>query len=51
MDTMLIEVNGGCSSSKRTKHIKAKFLFIKDKVEYGDIEVQYLPTEKDGLMY
>ena len=32
--------------SERTKHINTKFLFIKDKVEDGDIEVQYCPTDK-----
>ena len=34
------------SSSKRTKHIKARYYFIKDKVEEGEVEVQYCPTDK-----
>ena len=41
-----LEVNGRFSSSKRTKHIKAKYFFIKDKVDCGDVEIQYCPTEK-----
>ena len=37
MATMRLEVNGGFSSSKRTNHIKAKLLFIRYKIEDGDI--------------
>ena len=46
MTTMRLEVNGDFSSSKRAKNIKAKLFFIKDKVEDGDIELEYYPTEK-----
>lgn len=44
--TMRLEVNGRVSSSKRTKHIKSRFFFITDKIASGDLDVQYLPTEK-----
>ena len=37
MDTMRLEVNGVSSRSKITKHIKAKLLFIRYKIEDGDI--------------
>ncbi len=33
------------SSGKRTKHIKAKFFFIKDRVNDGEITVVDCPTE------
>ena len=46
MAIMQLEVNGYFSISKRTKHIYDKFLFIKDRVEYEDIEVQYWSTYK-----
>jgi hypothetical protein len=32
------------SSSKRTKHIKFKYFFITDKIEQGEIIVEYKPT-------
>jgi hypothetical protein len=34
------------SSGKRTKHIKAKFFFIKDRVDKGEIKVMDCPTKK-----
>lgn len=43
---ILLEVNGRTSSSKRTKHIKAHFYFVKDKVEDGDIVVKHKPTDE-----
>jgi len=39
-------VNGKFSSSKRTKHIKARYFFVKDKIEEGEVEIRYCPTEK-----
>jgi hypothetical protein len=33
-------------SGKRTKHIKAKFFFIKDRVDDGEIKVLDCPTKK-----
>jgi hypothetical protein len=44
--TMRLEINGVRSSSKRTKHIKAKYFFIKDKVDTGEVELQYCPTQQ-----
>ena len=42
---ILLEVNGKLSSSKKTKHIKMKFFFIKDQVEKGDVKIEHLGTE------
>ena len=42
--TMRLAVNGSLSSSKRTKHIKARYYFIKDKIEEGEVDVRYCPT-------
>ena len=33
VSAQILETNGKFSSSRKTKHIKAKFLFIKDKVD------------------
>ena len=32
-------------SNKKTKHIKAKFFFVKDRVDDGEIKVINCPTE------
>ena len=46
MSTMRLAINGQLSSSKRTKHIKARYYFIKDKIHEGEVEVRHCPTEK-----
>ena len=43
---ILLERNGKMSSSKRTKHIKVKYFFVKDKIEQGEVAVTYKPTEE-----
>ena len=43
--TMLLETNGVLSSSKRTKHINVRYFFIKDKIDKGEVSIQYCPTE------
>ena len=45
MATMRLEINGSLYSSKRTKHMKAGYFFIKDKVESEEIEIENCPTE------
>jgi hypothetical protein len=45
ISTQLLIKNGKMSSGKMTKHIKAKFFFIKDRVDNGDIRVIDCPTE------
>jgi hypothetical protein len=44
MSAMLLETNGKHSSSKRTKHIRVRYLFIKDRVNSGDITLKHCPT-------
>ena len=46
LSTLRLATDGSMSLSKRTKHIKARYYFIKDKVEEGEVEVQYCPTDK-----
>ena len=61
MSVMLLETNGKASSSKRTKHIKEKYFFIKDEVDQGEVTIEHCPTgqiwtnintkPKQGLVY
>lgn len=44
--TILLLRNGRASSTKRTKHIHARYFYIKDKIDKDEIEIQYCPTEK-----
>ena len=44
--TILLAENGRQSSSKRTKHIKAKYFFIKDKIKNGDMSLTYCPADR-----
>ena len=41
---IFIEKNGCFSSSNRTKHIKTIYFFVKDKMDQGDIDIQYCPA-------
>ena len=42
---ILLEKNGGLSSSQRTRHINVRYFFIKDKVENNEMQIVYCPTE------
>jgi hypothetical protein len=44
MSALSLEKNGRVSSSKRTKHIKAKYFLIKDYYDSGEVDLQYCPT-------
>jgi len=46
LSTQLLAKNGKFSSSKKTKHIKAKFFFVTDKIRDGEIKVVDCPTER-----
>ncbi len=46
MSAILLETNGKVSSSKRTKHIKVKYFFIKEMVDNGEIVIEHSPTEQ-----
>jgi hypothetical protein len=39
-------MNGKFSSSKRTKHIKMKYFFVKDKVDQGEVTIEHMPGEE-----
>jgi hypothetical protein len=44
MSALSLEKNGRMSSSKCTKHIKAKYFLMKDYYNAGEIDLQYCPT-------
>jgi hypothetical protein len=44
LSAMHLENNGKQSSSKRTKHIRVRYFFIKDMIGNGDISVKHCPT-------
>ena len=37
--------NRGASTSERTRHIGLRYFFVKDRVDSGEVTIQYLPTE------
>ena len=45
LSTMRLAINGSLSSSSRTKHIKAKYYFVRDKIEEGEVDLRHCPTE------
>jgi len=45
MSSLSLEKNGRVSSSKRTKHIKAKYFLIKDYYDSGEIDLRYCLTD------
>ncbi len=46
ISTQLLIKNEKMPSGKRTKHIKVKFFFIKDRADDGEVKVLDCPTEK-----
>jgi hypothetical protein len=46
MSATLLETNGKSSSSKHTKHMKLKYIFVKDKIDQGEITVEQCPTDQ-----
>lgn len=43
-NAILLENNGRKSGSKRTKHINVRYFFITDRINKGEIKVEYCPT-------
>lgn len=41
---ILLEKNGKASSGKRTRHINIRYFFVHDRVEAGEVSIQYCPT-------
>ena len=46
MSTLSLAKNGYVSSSKRTKHIKAKYFFIRHYHHSKELDLRYCPTEQ-----
>ena len=46
MSVMSLEKNERATSSKRTKHIKAKYFLIEDYYDTGEIDVKFCPTNE-----
>ena len=44
--TIQLANNGRWSSSKRTKHIKAHYFYIKERIEQGDVSIKWASTDK-----
>ena len=42
----IILAERGKNHSPRTKHIAVRYFFIKDRIDQGDIVLEYLPTDK-----
>jgi hypothetical protein len=45
MSALLLEKNGLVSSSKQSKHIKAKYFLNKDYYDVGEVDVRYCSTD------
>ena len=43
--TVRLAVKGSLPSSKRNKHIKARYYFIKDKIDEGEVDLRFCPDE------
>jgi hypothetical protein len=43
---ILLENNGKRSSGPRTRHLKIRYFFITDRVNMGDVVVEYCPTHE-----
>ena len=43
---ILLEQNRIMSSTKRTKHINVKYYFVKDKIDAGEVEIQWYSGDK-----
>jgi superfamily I DNA and RNA helicase len=48
ISAQMLEINGRFSSTRKMKHVKAKFFFIKDRIDDGEIKVVDCPTEDMG---
>jgi hypothetical protein len=43
---MLLEKNGKASSGRRTRHIDIRYFFVTDRIENGEMRIEYCPTEE-----
>jgi hypothetical protein len=44
--TIQVANNGRWSSSKRTKHIKSRYFYVKDKIDDWELSIEWAPTDK-----
>jgi hypothetical protein len=44
--SITLEKKGKAAGSKRTKHIKVRYFFIKDMVHQGEVEIRHCPTKE-----
>ena len=42
---ILLENNGRASISRRTKHLNIRYFFITDRINKGEIKLEYCPTD------
>ena len=43
---MKLEINGRRSCGQKSRHIDIRYFFLKDKIQKGEIKVEYCPTEE-----
>jgi hypothetical protein len=43
--SILLETNGRSSSGRRTRHIDIRYFFVADRVQNGELRIQYCPTD------
>jgi hypothetical protein len=41
-----MEKNGKASSGKRTRHINIRYFFVVDRVQSGEVSIEYCPTRE-----
>jgi hypothetical protein len=44
--TILLATNGRASVGKRSRHINIRYFFVKDRVNNGEVRIEYCPTEE-----
>ena len=42
---ILLQKNGVMSRRKRSRHIDIRFFFMKDRIDSGELQVAYCPTD------
>ena len=40
----MVLMNKGFSASEKTRHIATRFFFVKDRIDKGEVVLEYLPT-------
>ena len=46
MSAMLLEKNGKRSSGRRTRHLDIRYFFVTDRIEKGELAIDYCPTDE-----